>query len=71
MKFRETTMTVKKLKMPPNWREGEQPAGFRIGPNGEVEMMTEAETLAVVWRTIYESMIRAGFRIRPSKRSLH
>jgi hypothetical protein len=41
--------------------EGEQPAGVRIGPNGELEVMTEAEADAVVKRAIREAMYRAGW----------
>ncbi len=62
-------MTVKKLMMPPEWLEGEPRVGFRIGPNGEIEMMTEAETLAAVMRAIREAMYRAGWP--RSARKLH
>jgi hypothetical protein len=62
-------MTARKKIMPETWLEREQPAGFRIGPNGEVDVLTEAEVDALVRRA--EAMVTAGFRIRPSKRSLH
>jgi hypothetical protein len=39
----------------------DQSAGFRIGPNGEVEMMTEAEAEAVVKRAIREAVYSAGW----------
>lgn len=54
-------MTAKKKMMPQTWLEGEQSVGFRIGPNGEVEVMTEAETEAVVKRAIREAMYSAGW----------
>jgi hypothetical protein len=41
--------------------ESDQPGGFRIGPNGEVEVMTQAETEAVVKRAIREAMYSAGW----------
>jgi hypothetical protein len=43
--------------------------GFRIGPNGEVEVMTEAEAEAMVRRAIREAMHRAGWP--RSNRTLH
>lgn len=46
----------------PTWLEGEPRVGFRIHSNGEVEVLTEAETVAMVLRTIYEGMQRAGWR---------
>jgi hypothetical protein len=39
----------------------EQACGFRIGPNGEVEVMTQAEAEAVVKRAIREAMYSAGW----------
>ena len=54
-------MTVRKKIMAPARLEGEQPAGFRIGANGEVEVMTEAEAEAVVKRAIREAMYSAGW----------
>ncbi len=53
-------MTKKKM-MPQTWLEGEQSVGFRIGPNCEVEVMTEVETEAVVKRAIREAMYSAGW----------
>jgi hypothetical protein len=41
--------------------ESDQPGGFRIGPNGEVEAMTEAEAEAVVERVVREAMYSAGW----------
>jgi hypothetical protein len=52
----------------PTWHEGVQPAGFRIGPNGELEWTTEAEAEAVVHRAIREAMVAAGWR---RDRTLH
>jgi hypothetical protein len=54
-------MTVRKKIMVPERLEGEQPPGFRIGLNGEVEVMTEAEAEAVVKRAIREAMYKAGW----------
>jgi hypothetical protein len=65
----ETTMTAKKKMMPPTWLEDEQSVGFRIGADGEIELMTRAETEAVVERAIREGMYRAGWP-RPN-RTLH
>ncbi|WP_155255101.1 hypothetical protein [Bradyrhizobium elkanii] len=61
-------MTAKKKMIPPTWPEGENPAGFRIGPDGELEWMTEEEADALVKRAIGEAMIAAGWR---RKRTLH
>jgi hypothetical protein len=61
----ETAMTVKKKIMVPTWLE--QSRGFRIGSNGEIEVMTQAETEAVVERAIREAM-RRGLA---SSRTLH
>ncbi|MEH2480639.1 hypothetical protein V1282_003996 [Nitrobacteraceae bacterium AZCC 2146] len=52
-------MRVKKKIMVPAWLE--QSAGFRICPNGEVEVMTQVETEAVVNRAIREAMYSAGW----------
>jgi hypothetical protein len=60
-------MTAKK-KMP-HTRLSEEVPGFRIGPNGEVEVMTEAEAAAVIRRTIREAMHRAAWP--RSNRTLH
>jgi hypothetical protein len=46
-------MTKTKI-MRPTWRKGDSPAGFRIGPNGEIEEMTEAEAQAAIWRVLRE-----------------
>jgi hypothetical protein len=54
-------MTAKKKMMPQTWLEGEESVGFRIGADGEIEMMTRAETEAVVERAIREAMYRAGW----------
>jgi hypothetical protein len=54
-------MTAKKMMIPWAWLEGEQSVGFRVGPNGELEWMTQAETEAVVERAIREAMYRAGW----------
>jgi hypothetical protein len=53
-------MTARK-KITPQTRLSDQSAGFRIGPNGEVEVMTEAEAEAVVKRAIREAMFSAGW----------
>lgn len=54
-------MTTRKKMMPKKWLEDEQSVGFRIGSDGEIEMMTQAETGAVVKRAIREAMYRAGW----------
>jgi hypothetical protein len=41
--------------------KSDQPGGFRIGANGEVEAMTEAEAEAVVKRVVREAMYSAGW----------
>ncbi len=53
-------MTARK-KIVPQTRLSDEVPGFRIGPNGEVEVMTEAEVDAVVKRAIREAMYRAGW----------
>jgi hypothetical protein len=60
-------MTRKKIVRP--MELSDQPVGFRIGADGEIEMMTQAETEAVVRRAIREAMYRAGWP-RPN-RTLH
>jgi hypothetical protein len=52
-------MTKKKIVRPMGLCD--QPVGFRIGADGEIEMMTQAETEAVVQRAIREAMYRAGW----------
>ena len=64
-------MTVKTKIMRPARPESDQPAGFRISPDGSVEVLTTAEADALIRRAIYEGMIRAGFRIRRPERLLH
>lgn len=51
--------------------ESDEPGGFRIKPNGEVEVLTAAETNALVGRGLREAMVNAGFRIRSFERTLH
>ncbi|WFU45828.1 hypothetical protein QA640_44170 (plasmid) [Bradyrhizobium sp. CB82] len=53
-------MTKKKTKLQ-TLLESEPRVGFRIHSNGEVEVLTEAETLALVLRAIREGMQRAGW----------
>jgi hypothetical protein len=64
-------MTTRTKSMRRTQSEAEQPTGFRIGSDGEVEMLTRAETDAIIRRAIYEAMVRAGFRIRRSEQLLH
>ena len=64
-------MTVKTKIMRPARPESDQPAGFRIGPDGNVEVLTTAEADALIRRAIYEAMVRAGFRIGRLDRRLH
>ncbi|WP_130219661.1 hypothetical protein [Bradyrhizobium genosp. SA-3] len=49
--------------------ESKPRAGLRILANGEVEMMTEAETYALVMRAIREGMRGAGWP--PLEQTLH
>jgi hypothetical protein len=56
-------------KMMPHALLSDEVRGFRIGPNGEVEVMTEAEAEAMVRRAIREAMHRAGWP--RSNRTLH
>ncbi|UQR67626.1 hypothetical protein LRP30_21295 [Bradyrhizobium sp. C-145] len=58
-----------KKKMSPMWLEGEPRAGFRILANSEVEMMTEAETYALIMRAVREGMRGAGWA--PLEQTLH
>ena len=53
-------MTARK-KIVPQTRLSDEVPGFRIGPNGEVEAMTEAEAEAVVERVVREAMYSAGW----------
>ena len=53
-------MTARK-KIMPQTRLSDEVPGFRIGPNGEVEAMTEAEAEAVVKRLVREAMYSAGW----------
>jgi hypothetical protein len=53
---RRETMTRKKKIMFPTWLEPS--CGFRIGPDGEIEVMSPAETEAVVERAIRDAMRR-------------
>ncbi|MDH2349550.1 hypothetical protein QCM80_02480 [Bradyrhizobium sp. SSUT112] len=59
----------KKKMTSPMLPESEPRAGFRILANGEVEMMTETETYALVMRAIREGMRRTGWP--PLKRTVH
>jgi hypothetical protein len=52
-------MTARK-KIVPQTRLSDEVPGFRIGPNGEVEM-TQAEADALVKRAIREAMYSAGW----------
>lgn len=53
-------MTTKKMTSP-TWPDSEPRVGFRIHSNGEVEVLTETETLALVLRSIREGMRRVGW----------
>jgi hypothetical protein len=53
-------MTARK-KIVPQTRLSDEVSSFRIGPNGEIELLTEAEAEAVVRRAIREAMYRAGW----------
>jgi hypothetical protein len=59
-------MTAKMMR---HTRLSEEVLGFRIGPNGEVEVMTEAEAEAMIRRAIREAMHRAAWP--RSNRKLH
>jgi hypothetical protein len=51
--------------------ESDEPGGFRIKPNGEVEVISAAEAHALVVRAFREAMVNAGFRIKSRDRTLH
>jgi hypothetical protein len=53
-------MTARK-KIVPQTRLSDEVLGFRIGPNGEVEVMTQTEADAVIKRAIREAMYSAGW----------
>lgn len=53
-------MTKKKMRSPTGL-ESKPRIGFRIHSNGEVEMLTGTETLALVLRAIHEAMRRVGW----------
>jgi hypothetical protein len=57
-----------RTKSSPMKSASEQQCGCRIGPNGEVEVLSRAETTAIIRRAIYDSIVKAGFRI---PRTLH
>jgi hypothetical protein len=44
-------------------KKSDQP-GFRIHPNGAVEMLTEREAMAIISRALREAMVEAGWQIR-------
>jgi hypothetical protein len=44
-------------------KKSDQP-GFRIHPNGAVEMLTEREAIAIISRALREAMVEAGWQIR-------
>ena len=62
-------MTARTKTMRRSPVESDQPGGLRIGPNGEVEAMTEAEAEAVVKRVVREAVYSAGWP--RSERTLH
>jgi hypothetical protein len=39
-------------------QKSEQPAGFRVHPNGEIELLSERETLDIIVRTINAAVAR-------------
>ena len=45
-------------------KQSDQPAGFRIHPNGAVEVLTEREAMAIISRAFCEAMVKAGWRIK-------
>jgi hypothetical protein len=61
--------TVKTKTMRPTLLD--QPAGFRIGLGGEVEVLPKAEVDALIDRVIREAMDKAGWPIRRFERTLH
>jgi hypothetical protein len=62
-------MTARK-KIVPQTRLSDEVPGFRIGPNGEVEVLTKAEVDALIARTLREA-IEAGLPIRRFEQTLH
>ncbi|WOH60349.1 MULTISPECIES: hypothetical protein [Bradyrhizobium] len=61
-------MAKKKMTLP-MLLESEPRAGFRILADGEVEIMSETETYALVMRAIRDGMRRTGWSAL--KRALH
>jgi hypothetical protein len=57
--------------MSPTLFESDKPAGFRIGPGGDVEVLTEAEADAVIDRVIREAMDQAIRPMGSRQRTLH
>ena len=45
-------------------KQNDRPAGFRIHPNGTVEVLTEREAMAIISRALREAMVEAGWQIR-------
>lgn len=45
-------------------KQSDQPAGFRIHPNGTVEVLTEREAQAIISRAFREAMVKAGWQIK-------
>ena len=45
-------------------KQSDQPAGFRVHPNGAVEVLTKGEVQAIISRVFYEAMVKAGWRIK-------
>jgi hypothetical protein len=61
-------MTPRKHRFTP--AEIEQSAGFCIGPDGELEMMTEAEVHDLLTQTIREALVEA-FASDRRERTVH
>jgi hypothetical protein len=64
-------MTTRTKSMRRSPVESDEPGGFRIKPNGEVEVISAAEAYALVVRALREAMVNAGFRIKSCDRTLH
>jgi hypothetical protein len=45
-------------KMHMSKQKSEQPAGFRVHPNGEIELLSERETLDIIVRALNAAVAR-------------
>src|SRR5947199_5315176 len=55
-RLRKMNRSTEKMQM--SKQKSDEPAGFRVHPNGEIELLSERETLDIVVRTIYAAVAR-------------